>query len=481
MRLSVATHLWMPMLLAVAGRAASQGIPSSPGAPWTPPGDLLREQKTLSAGPRTAVDPAHLYTLPELVDLAEQHNPATRASWELAKVRANQLRVAQSDLLPTLSAAALVGTSRQGVLFGSTFVRQTLGYYEPVLRVNYLLLDFGARAGRIAAAREQLAAADFAFNSTVLTVLYGTEQRYYSLLNAEGQRAAAEVNLKNAETVRDAVNARLAVGLATLPDALEARAAAAQAQYTLQAAIGQVDLARGDLLDVLGASPMSPLKVQPLEELHLPETMDVSVQEATELGLAQRPELGERVAEKNAAAASIRQARSTFLPTVTFSGYGGEIRAYGQQDQLPGLYAGPVEVWDTRLELRWDLFEGGRRRAELAQAHAEERRAQAEIDRTRDEIEDQVWGAFVRLRTAFQERDAAAALLVAARSSYDAALRSYQLGVRNTVDVVTAQRSLAQALSADVTARTDVLTQLANFSYRTGDLLQRTPSARRTP
>ena len=69
-------------------------------------------------------------------------------------------------------------------------------------------------------------------------------------------------------------------------------------------------------------------------------------------------------------------------------------------------------------------------------------------------------------------RDAAAQLLSAAQTSYAAALKSYQLGLRNTVDVVTAQRTLAQALSTDVSARTGLLTELANFSYRTGDLLQ---------
>jgi len=43
-----------------------------------------------------------------------------------------------------------------------------------------------------------------------------------------------------------------------LPDALEACAAAAQAYFEFQAVIGQVQIARGDLLNILGASPHSP-------------------------------------------------------------------------------------------------------------------------------------------------------------------------------------------------------------------------------
>ena len=132
---------------------------------------------------------------------------------------------------------------------------------------------------------------------------------------------------------------------------------------------------------------------------------------------------------------------------------------------------GPQGEWNVNLNLEWDLFDGGRRSRQLAEAHADEKKAQAQIDQARDEVEQQVWTAYVTVRTAFYQRDAAAALLNASRSSYNAALKSYQLGLRNTVDVVTAQRTLAQALSSDVSARTTVLTQLANFAYRTGDLL----------
>ncbi len=126
--------------------------------------------------------------------------------------------------------------------------------------------------------------------------------------------------------------------------------------------------------------------------------------------------------------------------------------------------AGPVEVWDARLQLRWELFDGGRRQGELARAHTEEKRAQAEIDHTRDLVGEQVWNAYISLRTAFREREAETSLLTAARTSYDAAVRSYQLGVRNTVDVVAAQQYLAQALNADINARANLLTQLARLS-----------------
>lgn len=268
------------------------------------------------------------------------------------------------------------------------------------------------------------------------------------------------------------MEARLAVGLATLPDALEARAAAAQAGFTLQSVIGDADVRRGDLLALLGAAPSQALQVKPLGELPTTEHFDLDVQAATERGLAIRPELGSRVAERDAARDEIRSARSAFLPTLDFQGEGGEVRAYGRQNQLNDTYAGPLEEWNVNLNLRWEIFDGGRRTSRLAEAHAAEKRAEAQIVETQDGIEQQVWTAYVGVRTAYYQRDASAVLVAAAKASYDAALKSYQYGLRSTVDVVSAQRTLAQALSSDVAARTNLLTQLAGFAYRTGDLLQ---------
>ena len=89
-----------------------------------------------------------------------------------------------------------------------------------------------------------------------------------------------------------------------------------------------------------------------------------------------------------------------------------------------------------------------------------------------DRIEDEVWTAYADLTTAFRQRDAATALLTAATQSYNSSLESYNYGVRNLLDVTAAQKVLAGARSADVLARTQVLTALADLAYRAADSIQ---------
>jgi outer membrane protein len=95
----------------------------------------------------------------------------------------------------------------------------------------------------------------------------------------------------------------------------------------------------------------------------------------------------------------------------------------------------------------------------------------------RNQVADQVWAAYSNLNTALRQRQAATALVEAASQSYDAALQSYNYGLRNLLDVTAAQRTLAQARSADVRARTQVLSALAELAFRTGDSIQ--PNATR--
>lgn len=459
-------------LTAHSPRLIAQSAPPAPGAVWQPRG-MQTLDHNLAAKPLEPVnpEPGRTYTLAELIDLAEQHNPETRVAWEEAKSKAAALGIARSALYPTMSAVALAISLRQAALIGEYFHRQTEGFFEPLLQVEYLVFDIGGRSGEIDAAKANLLASDLAFNDTHRRIIYQVASAYYRLLNAEGQRQAAEVSLENAKTVDEDAKARLVNGLATKPDELEAAAARAQADFDLQARIGAVDIARGDLATAIGITPGSAFKVEGIEQLKLPSAVADSVDREMDRSFSQRPDLLQQLARLRAADASIKVAKSTYYPSLSFKGDGGLARAYGQQDLLPGSYA-QGEVWTAELELRWTLFDGARREYRVARAKADKRAAQAEIDALRDQIANQVWSAYANMQTALRQQQAATALLTASQQSYEAAHESYGYGVRNLLDVVSAQKALAQARSEDIAARTQLLFEVTSLAFQTGDLIQ---------
>src|SRR5260370_19624603 len=465
------------LLLLCAGGVLSQSAPASPDHPTNFAGEQEIEDaaKPLLQS-RFSIEPDRTYTLAELVNLAEEHNPETRVAWEMARAQIAALGVARSELYPTVAAVALSQTNRSEVLLASQFYRQTVQSFDGALALNYTIFDFGGRAGRIAADRADLFAANFALNDTHRKIIYEVTEAYDRLLNATGQVEAARASLKNALAVEQAAEDRLNNGLATLPDVLEARSAAAQAQYNLQAVLGAEKNARRDLATALGTRPTEAIRVQPINQLVIPESIGDSVDQAMDRAFEQRPDLMQQVAEVRKENAGVKEARAAYYPVLSISATPNAQSLYGLQQQLPWAHTADL-TGDLQLKLNWTLFDGGARKNNLAQAQANLRAAEPRVNVTQDNLPDQVSEAYSNLETALGQRQAAAALLTAAYQSYSAALESYNDGVRNLLDVTAAHATLAPARSADVLARAQVLSSRADLVFETGDLMQ--ASARR--
>ena len=466
-RLSVAI-----ILLAAVGRLSAQSAPAASDRPWHSPEErqLIDEAESLHSR-SLRIEPNRVYSLAELIDLAEAHNPQTRAAWEAARAQAATLGVARSELLPTLAAVALASVYRQEAAQGGRFYRLTTPDFQASLSLDYTIFDFGARRGRINAESARLLASNLAFNDVHRQVIYEVSEAYYRLLNAAGQEEAAGASLVNAQNVQHAAEERLHNGLATLPDVLEARSATAQSQYDLQAVLGAEQIARGDLLTAVGASASATIRVQPLSEIPTPDIVADTVEAAISRALQRRPDLQVQVAAVRLAQAERQEAQAAYYPNLSVTASPAAQSLYVLQQTLPWGHTADL-TGSVAFSLKWTVFDNGSRRNRLAEAEARVREANAKASAARDQIEDQVWTAYTNLNTALRQRQAARELVNAATESYSAALESYNYGVRNLLDVTNAQKVLAQARSTDVLARTQVLQALADLAFRTGDAIQ---------
>jgi outer membrane protein TolC len=365
-----------------------QKPPAEADRPWHSPeeGAIAREARRFGEH-GFSVDSQKIYTLAELIDLAEGHNPETRVAWENARAQAAGLGIARSDLYPTLSAVALAGVSRDEAGSGNRFYRQTMPDFQVELDLNYTIFDFGARRGRIDAAGAQLLAANFGFNDLHRKLIYAVEQAYYRLLNASAQESAARASLDNAQTVQQSAEEQLKNGLATRPDVLEARSATAQAQYDLQALLGAEQNAQGDLATALGASVNSHIRVQPFSEIPAPETLSDTIEQVIDRAIAQRPDLQAEVAGVREANAQRKEARAAFYPSlgVTVTPVGQSL--YQQQQSLAWGHTADL-TGGAALSVNWNVLDGGARKSRLAQAEAQVRQSEAQVSAVREKIEN---------------------------------------------------------------------------------------------
>ena len=470
-------HLFM---IITVMQAFAQGPPATPDRPWRSVDEQqIAGDRQRPRPPTFFLDGNKTYSLAELINLAEQHNPETRVAWENARARAASLGIAESELYPTLSALALSGVQRTQIPFGDRFYRQTIPEFELSLELNYTIVDFGARHGRIDASVARLLAANLGFNDVHRRLIYQVQQTYYRLLNASAQESAARASLANALTVQQATEERLKHGLSTLPDVLEARSATAQAQYDLQGILGAEQISRGDLATVLGVSATTMIRVEPLNAVPTPDTIGETVEQVIDRALNQRPDLQAEVAGIREAKAERKEARAAYYPTVGVKANSTAQSLYVLQQNLPWGHTSDL-TGGVALSLSWTVFDGGARTGRLSQAETRIREAEAQVAASRDRVEDEVWTAYSNLNTAFRQREAAKALLDAASQSYNAALESYNYGVRNLLDVTAAQEVLARARSADIVARTQVLATMSDLAFRAADSIRAT-NARSQP
>jgi outer membrane protein TolC len=224
------------------------------------------------------IQPGRVYDLPKLIDLAQQTNPETQAAWQATRAAAARLGISEGAYLPTLGAigmasyAHLPDYDKMG-----PFVVRT-GVLEPLLRLDWLLLDFGRRTADLDSAAQILLAANLQFNRKQQSVIFAVEKAYFAFDASRARVTARETALKAATAVEQATGIRSRSGLASVTDALLARQVVLQQQFDIASARRDVHAAEAQLAKAIGISPAALPQVASLSSLPLPEGLPASVE-----------------------------------------------------------------------------------------------------------------------------------------------------------------------------------------------------------
>jgi outer membrane protein TolC len=421
------------------------------------------------------------YSLAELIDIAEHNNPRTRIAWERAKQRAEELGVERSTYYPVLAGIAAFADQRIINPFPKPLA--PLGYtmvqipaIQPEITLQYLIFDFGKRDAKVDQATAEKLAAGANFIQVNQQVAFTVATSYYKLVTAQERLQAATETLKTAQTTQDAAEAQLSNGRATLPDVLNARAETAQAIFDRESADGDEKIARVSLTEAIGVEPSPDIAINAQANTPLPLMLTTSIDALIEQAMADRPDLMAQAAEIRAADDAVRAAKAEYRPKIVMSASGAQTSiwptsSYGE------LGSASKPTWAASLGVEWRIFDGGARKYELASAESKRREAQDEMTEKHDQATREVWTSYISFRTALRKEEAAVALLTSANTSYEASLDAYRYGVKNLIDVVTAEKQLAQARLSGVSARSQLFLEAVNLEFVTGNLLRHKPSA----
>jgi len=349
----------------------------------------------------------------------------------------------------------------------------------PQVELEYLVFDFGRRSAQIDVATAEKIAAGANFIQANQDVAFRVASAFYRLLTQQERLAAAEATLKTAQTTADAAEFQLRNGRSTLPDVLNARAEASQAVFDRESADGDEKIARVALTEAVGVEPSPNIAIEGAGSTPLPSDLAASIDTLIDRAITDRPDLAAQAAEIRAADDAIRAARTDYWPRIVLQGAAAQTSIWPTAD-YGELGNASQATWSAALEIQWRLFDGGARKNEVAKAESKKREAEDEMREKRDQATREVWTAYIAFRTALRKEQAAVALLDSANASYSASLDAYKYGVKNLIDVVTAERQLAQARLSSVSARSQLFLEAVELEFVTGNLLRAGPRATTT-
>ena len=454
--------------LAMAG-CVSPPTPLSDMSPWKPPESASKPDGVWLGLRAQTNDPSRPLSLAEVADIALLNHPASRKAWRDARAAAAVVEQVQGYFMPSVSATA--GVNRQKTMANTNGFDRDVVTYSPGLQVNYLILNFGGgRRAAVEQALQSVYALDFGFNRAIQDVLLGAETAYYGLVSAQAGVEAAQANVKDAKTTLDAAQESLRARLGTELEVLQAKASFDQSSYTLAAAEGIFQIARGALAQAMGFPADVTVQVAPPAR-EVPDSLAAAdVRRLIDDALGRRPDIAALRATLAAREAAVKVAGSPLWPSLYFNGtvnrdyYEKFNNNTKMQDDDWALYGG--------FSLQWNLFDGQQTRSAERAAAEQAESVRAQLGQAELAASADVWSRYQGYETALKKYEFSAAYLKSASASYDKALDSYKAGLKSILDLLNGEAQLAQARQQNVAARQEAFTALVQFAHATG-LLER--------
>jgi HAE1 family hydrophobic/amphiphilic exporter-1 len=329
-----------------------------------------------------------------------------------------------------------------------------------VVEVSQTIWSFGKVGAAIDLAETVASAADAQIAAARLDTTLAVAEAYFGVLAAREGLATIESDREFRKRDLERVRDLLEIGEATDLERLRAEAASAEVEPEVARRQGLVRVAENALRNLLALPADEALELEAAPaELADPPAPALLV----ELALADRPELADLGFQVAAREQQKKVTRADGLPQVEFKGsWGREVRLIENFDDP--LYS----AWSFGVNLHWSLFDGGRRKGQVAQVESQRMQAQLRLDDLRASVRLEVDRSLSDYLTA-RARSAAAALSAgAAREALRVARENYEQGVATQTDLLDAQSRSTLAEAVAIESHYEALIQASRLARAVG-------------
>nr|VFJ60531.1 MAG: outer membrane protein [Candidatus Kentron sp. FM]VFJ61922.1 MAG: outer membrane protein [Candidatus Kentron sp. FM]VFK10906.1 MAG: outer membrane protein [Candidatus Kentron sp. FM] len=401
----------------------------------------------------------------DVYQLALENDSEYRVAIQANRVARELRPQAMAGLLPTMELALSAAENEKNIRKGGIYKREGLVGYtsrEVELTITQPIYHKDRWIG-LGQAKGRVKKADLTLTLEYQKLMIRAAERYFEVLEAEdglafsrAEKAATDQQLRQAQK-------RLEVGLVPTTDVREAQARYDVALAREIDARSELGNAHKALWEITGRPipELDPLKKK--IPLVFPEPNDM--EQWTRAAAFQNLELAVARQETEITAAEIRRINAGHLPTLDL--VGSHDRLYASKDQY-----GPTDTRTSSLTLEFNFpfYQGGLISSQGREAVHRHRQAMEEMNKIGREVQRKTHAAFGGV---ISEISRVIALQQALQSS-EAALAAIEMGVevgtRDFVDILDAQRELFRAKKEYAQARYKYVLNILRLKQAAGTL-----------
>ena len=411
--------------------------------------------------------PLRTENLADVYELALKNDPLLKAAEATYRAGKENRTQGIAGLLPTLSVGGSTNWNEYRVeeqiidQYNSNSYLASLN--QPIFRLDkWFQFERGT-------ALSEAASAEFAYQQQETMIRVASA--YFNVLNSIDSLNAAKAEEKAIGRQKDLAKKRFDVGLAAITEVQETQAAFDLTVVSRIAREAQLDSARESLTSIVGRDIklLSPLSDN--FEISLPDPLDR--ESWVSLGLKNNYQLKAAKLQRDAAQASARSTASNHLPQIDL--VGRVSKSTSKQGKFGGFIQNPLfgVEQDTRqysIQFNLPLYAGGaissaRRQAYANYDRSKEQAIYAERSTVRD-VRSNHFGVQTQVANVTARKQA----LASAESALEATQIGYEVGTRNTVDLLDAQKRLFQAQRDYASSRYDYIISMLRLKASVGSL-----------
>lgn len=418
--------------------------------------------------------------LADVYQAAVENDPAMRAAEAEYRSQYENKNIARGALLPQLSLDASYGYADQEtkVKKGANDVAIQLGtkntygtQWTAGLTLTQQLININSWYA-FKGGKELSKQAEIKFIDNQQDLISRTVQAYFEVLRAHSNLSSSIAEEKAMKQQLDQMQQRFDVGLVAITDVNEAQAAYDMANVGLIANEGNLQIAYQALSVLTGKNYESVDILAKDFPVVSPEPADM--QEWVSKALQNNPKI--KLAESSVSAAEYqaKSAKASHYPVLALQGKISTSNTKGKEEypaaDLKSRAESDQDTWSIGLGLSMPLYSGGSVGAKRRQAYAQYDMAKENTVGTERVVTQQTRSQFIAALTSMQTVSARKQAIVSAESALDAIQSGYDVGTRNIVDVLNAQRNLFAAQRDYHNARYDYINSMIELKYLAGIL-----------